>query len=124
MAHRLLQALDHKSRLQRNISQLLVELLIDGNKLSFEVISRLVPPPLLQALAEPWTESDSAALRKKATKVYGLEAADHSSTNNWPLFFTRLRSNTERPTLVWNSSCVEDLLSALDREIVVFDEQA
>ncbi len=113
----ILLALDSEFPAQRTVSCELVELLVDENTQSFELLQRILPPSLMSSLYVKWQQPAQAELRQR----HGPER-ERKTVHNWPLLFERIRGDAEGWELIWNETCRDELRSALLSEIEAYEE--
>eukprot|EP00960_Hanusia_phi_P076366 768551-Hanusia_phi.AAC.8 len=101
----------HLDAEQADLSATLIELLVEGNSSSMDLLSRILPASLFSSLRVPWQESATATLQQR-----GRSARIRSAVNNWPLLFQRLRSDLSDASLIWNESTRSELRTALQEE--------
>ena len=101
----------HMDSDQADLSANLIELLVEGNPSSMDLLSRILPASLFSSLRVPWQESATATLQQR-----GRSARVRSAVNNWPLLFQWLRSDLSDASLIWNESTRNELREALQEE--------
>ena len=98
------------------VSGLLIELMVEGNARSMDLLSRILPAPLLATLSVPWQESATATLQQRGRRVL----QPRRSVKNWPLLFQRMRSDSYTAQLIWNDEARGELCDALLEEEQAF----
>ena len=108
----LLAVLESPSSAQRAVSMDLVELLVDENAASFELLGRILPASLMSCLYVKQKLSASAELR--ARNAGGRE---RKAVHNWPLLFDKMLADAEGCEIVWNQECRRELAESLRSEM-------
>jgi hypothetical protein len=98
------------------VSGLLIELMVEGNARSMDLLSRILPAPLLATLSVPWQESATATLQQRGRRVL----QPRRSVKNWPLLLQRMRSDSYTAQLIWKDEARGELCDALLEEEQAF----